>query len=435
MAAASQDTGSRFSGRVYRSFDEVQSIRDEWTRLASKVDGDLFGSFEWCETWWKHFSSNRKLEIHAIRHGADLVALLPLFRETIRWGPLSLRVVRLLGTDHAGTRVWPLFESQHATDIFQVFITTLNRGGIWDVLHIGDLPGYFGQTEVLCNALMRSARGQMYTNRDYYPQAVFTLPGDFDKYLESLSGNERNNIRKNERRLFKTHQLHNTLVSDDRADEAMGEFFHWHDEYWNAQNELGFFSLWPGSREFHAEFARTGSESGTPLLMRVSASHEPVGMICAHRYNRRLHLFQAVRAPGNLWDSFGPGRLLHCEVFRWCMDNGIPTVDAMSGFYEYKRRLGAEFLGLTTVAVVRNSMWSGARAAMFRLMLAVVDACYFRFWLCRFVPLIRKRLKIKPGRLLRAGMAQRFIRSRFVLIALRNPRMGHSVKQEESGRD
>jgi hypothetical protein len=343
-----------------------------------------------------------------------------MFRETIRLGPLSLRVVRLLGTDHAGTRVWPIFQTQHATESFEMLISALDRGGVWDVLHIGDLPGYFRQIEVLCDCLIRSARGQLYRNLNYYPHAVFSLPDDFEKYLDKLSGNERNNVRKNERRLSKSHVLRSTVVSREEYDTFLDEFFRWHDEYWESQNELGFFSLWPGSRAFHADIARAQCDVGKPVLMRVFASDDPVGLLCAHQFHHKLHLFQAVRAPGNLWDSFGPGRLLHCEAFRWCILQGIEIVDAMSGFYEYKRRLGAEFLGLTTVAVVRNSMWSGARAAVFRLMVAVVDAMYFRLWLCKVVPFMRRCLRIKPGRILGAGMAVRFIRSRFVLIGLRN---------------
>jgi hypothetical protein len=100
------------------------------------------------------------------------------------------------------------------------------------------------------------------------------------------------------------------------------------------------------------------------------------------------------------------------------MSQGVSTVDAMSGFYEYKRRLGADFLGLTTLALVHPSFSSRVRTKLFQAMVAIVYAIYFRAWFCRIAPFLRKRFRMKNHRLVRAGMARRFIRSRFILAAL-----------------
>src|SRR5580765_2920621 len=53
---------------VYSSFEAANFIRAEWTRLLNEMQGDLFGSFEWCSTWWRHFSKGRQLEIYAFWH-------------------------------------------------------------------------------------------------------------------------------------------------------------------------------------------------------------------------------------------------------------------------------------------------------------------------------------------------------------------------------
>jgi CelD/BcsL family acetyltransferase involved in cellulose biosynthesis len=393
-------------------------IQDDWTKLARALGADLFASFEWCATWWKHFSCDRRLEIYAFWYGPELVGLFPMFRETLRWGPLSLRTMRVLGSDHAGTRCWPLLETRFAQEVARLLLESISRAGRWDLLQIGDLPGYFPQSDALYSALRAAGVGEVYSNKDYYPHAVFTLPAKFEEYLNTLSGNERNNVRKNERRLFKSHQLKATLVPPCGIPAALKEFFQWHDEYWESQNDIGFFSLWPGSREFHSDVAQLASDAGGPVFLRVEADNQPIGLVCAHRFMERLHLFQAVRAPGGSWESYGPGRILHCETFRWCMAQGISTVDAMSGFYEYKRRLGAEFMGLTSLAVIHSSRVSRMRAKLFKAAVAVVDALYFRLWLCRITPLLRKRFRVKNHPLVWAGMNRRFIRSRFILAAL-----------------
>ena len=68
----------------YRSFEEIQFLREEWDRLVESVGGDVFSSFDWCEVWWKHFGHGRWLELYVATFGDELVAVLPLFREDAR---------------------------------------------------------------------------------------------------------------------------------------------------------------------------------------------------------------------------------------------------------------------------------------------------------------------------------------------------------------
>ncbi len=400
---------------VFPTIESAESIRDDWTALLKATGGDVFGSFEWCATWWKHFSKGRRLEIHAFSLDSELVAVFPLFREILRCGPLKLRVVRFLGSDHAGTRCWPIFRLESIREVASLLLAELGCSEPWDLLQIGDLPGYFPHVTELAAAFSECGASKAFLRQAYYPHAVFTLPDDFEKYLEQLSGNERNNIRKNERRLSKTHALTTTLVTGTERDACLDDFFRWHDDYWKEQNQLGFFTLWPGSREFHTDMIHAGEGAVQPLLFRLHANDEPVGLVYAHRFNSRLHLFQAVRAPGTTFESYGPGRLLHCEVFRWCMSEGISVVDAMSGFYEYKRRLGAQFPGLSTLTVVHSSRASQRRARHFRWIVAAVDTIYFRLWLSRITPMLRTRFRIAHVGFLRAGMARWFIRARFLM--------------------
>ena len=416
---------------VLHSFEEAEEIREQWNDLAARVDADLFASFDWCAVWWRHFSRNRSLRICTFWVGDKLTALLPLFRETIGWGPLRLKVIRMVGSDHAGTRCWPLFETRWLRQALALIFSELDREGPWDLFHMGDLPGYFPEMETLIAALRDTSPGHVRASRNYYPQAVFPIPGDFETYLKGLSGNERNNIRKNERRLSKTQALRGSLATEEECEAYLDEFFLWHDVYWNGQNELGFFSLWPGAREFHCDFARTPDRDSQSVFLRVYADHSPVGTVYAYRFRHRLHLFQAVRAPGDEWESYGPGRLIHCEAFRWCMEQGVDVVDGMSGFYEYKRRLGAEFPGLTTLSVVHPSLQSRLRAKFLRWLVLGVNALYFRLWLRRVVPYLRRQPGLRERRWLRAGMATRFVRSRFLIAAFQHSKNdGPAVEAE-----
>ena len=114
--------------RVYGSFEEVQALREAWNDLASRT-GDILCSFDWCEVWWKHFNRWRRLEIHALFEGPRLVAVLPLFRETIRPGGVWLRTVRALGCDYTITTVGLAIEAGYAARFLETLVAGWTRAG------------------------------------------------------------------------------------------------------------------------------------------------------------------------------------------------------------------------------------------------------------------------------------------------------------------
>ncbi len=404
---------------VHDSFGAVEALRDEWNRLAEILGGDIFSTFEWCAAWWKHFSADRRLMIHVARCDGAIVAILPLFRETVRWGPLSIRVVRVIGTDHAGTRCFPLIDSVHCDELVSTLIDALNLAGAWDVLHFGDLSAYYPHAESLAFALSRSPhRLRVFVPTGLCPQAIFAVPESYALYIQSLSHNERSNLRKADNRLMRSHTSHALPVARNELTREFDRMCDWHSEFWNRQGEMGFFDKWPGAREFHAEIAATHADLGRLALLRLQFGEQTAGYVYAHRFGRRLHLFQTIRAPDERWEGFSPGRLLYCAAMRLAVRERLECIDAMSGFYEYKRRLGAEFLSLKSVTAMRQRWPSRIRVAAFRVASMIVHLVYFRVWFSHLAPAFRRRFSGRAPRFLHAGMLRAFIRSRFVIDAL-----------------
>jgi hypothetical protein len=57
----------------------LEAPRDEWTALALE-SRNVFATWEWMSTWWRHYSRGRPLLLFARRtSGGRLAALLPLY--------------------------------------------------------------------------------------------------------------------------------------------------------------------------------------------------------------------------------------------------------------------------------------------------------------------------------------------------------------------
>jgi len=84
---------------AYRDFEACSGIREEWDFLVEALEGEIFLTYDWCRVWWKYYGKGRKLLILVFRCQGKVVGLLPVFHERIWLGPLSSRVVKIVGTD------------------------------------------------------------------------------------------------------------------------------------------------------------------------------------------------------------------------------------------------------------------------------------------------------------------------------------------------
>lgn len=160
---------------------------------------------------------------------------------------------------------------------------------------------------------------------------------------------------------------------------------------------------------------------GKLLLIRFSVGDETLGYEYALRFGQRTHMFQSSRSNDSRWEPLSQRRLLHYELEKQSIVVGMKQIDGLSGFYEFKRRLGARFIGLQSLAVFSPRPRSHFRAKAFRKTTSLVEATYFRMWFWHILPWMRLRFshfsKYIPGS---GGLLRRFVQSRLIIPALGN---------------
>ncbi len=187
------------SHSVYTDFAQVERLRGPWNDLASRT-GDLMASYEWCETWWRHFRQDRQLEIHVLRAGERLVAVLPLLRERLAATP-GLRVLKVLGNDYTIDAAGLAIDARYAGPFMTRVLDSLDDGGDWDALYLGQFRSYTGVVEPLAQAAAGHTQVQtviLGLCDDWH--TLFDLPETYEQYVGSLEGNERRDTLRRERK-------------------------------------------------------------------------------------------------------------------------------------------------------------------------------------------------------------------------------------------
>ncbi len=408
------------------SFESALALRAQWDALVERVEGDVFNTFDWCATWWKHFGHSRTLAIYLARRENELVAVWPLFREKIRWGPFALRVVRVVGCDHGVTTCNLSTDPTLVIGVASGVVAALEHDGPWDLLHVGEIPGYAQNGSALAEAFRKlPIVGQVSFEEDAYPHAVFDVPADYEAYLAGLSVKERRNVRRDERELARQAGSHREPANEEEINAAFDALIDLHRRHWAARGRHGHFDDVPGVEAFHREMARKCLDEGRLAMVEVKTPEGVIASEYALRFNKRLHWIIGGRREDVT------SRVGFCALMRGAVRQRVTLIDGLPGAYDYKRRLGARSLSVKMISVMPQGWGGAARRRMTRAAVQGASLVYHRAWFWHLAPWLMKRAPHLASLLVRPGLWERFARSRFLVVA-RHRTEGKAEPQRES---
>ena len=331
---------------------DLCSLEGEWTALAERSD-NVFATFEWLGTWWRHFGRGRELSVATVRDGdGRLRAVLPLYVAS----RAPVRVLRFLGhgpTDQLGP-VCAVEDRALAARALARFAT--GPGGSRRGLLIADdvdVGPSDGEGELPGSRLL-GRRSMM---------AADLSGRSGDDWLVSRSANLRDQLRRSERRLAAQGTVRFRTADDpDRLDQDLSCLLALHDLRWAAQGGSRAFT---GRIDFHHDLARTALERGWLRLRFLELDGEAVAALYSFRFGGVESFYQAGRDPA--YDRCSVGLLLHSHAIRSCADEGVREYRFLRGDEHYKRRLAEDETDLCSLAWAHGVAGAGALRALAHL--------------------------------------------------------------------
>lgn len=334
---AAGGTGRRRSAQLrFSVVRELETARPAWTEVAAR-SGNLFGTWEWSSTWWRHFGSGHAPYV-TVCHDAQgrAVAVVPVCRSSA--GPL--RVLRFVGHGPAD-QLGPICAPADRAKAARALRWTLERAGIeWDVFLAEHLPVQDGWASVLAPAMRR---------QDSSP--VLDVDGSgWESFLAGRSRNFREQVRRRERKLGAG--LRYRLADDPaRLDADFDTLVGLHEARW-AQDETPSSAFAGALRDFHRDFAHSALERGWLRLWIMEIDSTPVAAWYGFRFGGHEWYYQSGRDPA--WTSANVGFVLLSHTIREAMADGVSQYKLLLGPEPYKDRFSSRDPGLETLAVSRG---------------------------------------------------------------------------------
>jgi len=321
--------------------DELAPLRELWTKLAER-GRNLFATWEWASTWWRHYGQDRPLRVAVVRRDGEPVGLLPLYQ----WRSRPAKILRFLGhgpADELGPVGHPddgvllaraLRRSLHRLDADLLLAEQFPRGQDW-------------------GALLGGRR----LAEESSPVVRFG-PGGWEAYLGARSANFREQVRRRGRKLAREREVGYRLSDGSRdLDRDLDTLFRLHDARWGGEA-----TNFQADAAFHRAFLPVAAEQGWLRLWFLEVDGEAVAALCGFRFAGVESYYQAGRDPA--WSAYRVGFVLLAHAIRQAADDGVTEYRLLRGGEDYKLRFAVADPGLETVAVARGPLTGAALPAL-----------------------------------------------------------------------
>jgi CelD/BcsL family acetyltransferase involved in cellulose biosynthesis len=329
-------------------FTTLEAAHEPWPILAER-SGNLFASWEWVSTWWRHFGAGRELAgAIARRAGGEPAAILPLYVYQRR----PLTVLRFLGHG-PGDWLGPIHASEDRELAAEALRAKLAAGGHWDVLLAERVRGDEPATQSLGGTVLQ---------REAFPILPFR-DRSWEQLLAERSANFRQQVRRRERRLARAHRLSYRLTTDpEQLDGDLELLFTLHEAHWRHDRSSAFASA---RRAFHRDFARLALARGWLRLWVMELDDRPVAAWYGFRYAGAECYYQSGRDPAH--DAGSVGFVLLCHTIRAAIEDGAEAYWFLRGDEPYKDRFAEQDPTVATIALANSLRGRGAVAAVTQL--------------------------------------------------------------------
>lgn len=331
----------------FKRFTSLSEVHEALELLAGR-SGNLFATWEWMSTWWRHFGAERALTgVIARRAGGDPAAVVALYLSAHR----PLRVLRFVGSgpsDWLGPVHAPTDERLAADAMRQAL-----GGSPWDVL--------LAERMRSGRVLPRGTSATLMVEEGF---PILTFRGrSWEELLSGYSANLRGQIGRLERRLERRHRLTYRLSADpDRLDDDLSVLYGLHRARWQ---HAGSGALNARRQAFHRDFARQAQVRGWLRLWIMELDGKPVAAWYGFRFAGVEWYYQAGRDPDH--DSGSVGFVLLCQSIRAALSDGAYAYWFLRGGERYKGRFTSEDPGVRTLLVAHGVRGRAARSAVARL--------------------------------------------------------------------
>ncbi len=312
-------------------FEQFVALRDQWNQVLSKSeDNNVFLTWEWLSTWWRHFGKERKLTVLLAQEGENIVAAAPLMISSYNLLGFKLKKMEFLGSEHTDYRNFIL--TQRRRECMKLFLNYLHELD-WDFLEFRDIPEIHEPA-----ASLRKLFGNRLLENERVSSTCYYIPlcSSVNDFSKQIGGDMRRSLRRRMKRLQEMHTVTFERQDDvDSVEQGIKTFVDLHQKKWTSKGREGSFGEDPRFADFLLDACKLLAEKQWVNLSLMKADDTPISAGLCFEYNKTLYYYHPGYDPA--YSKFGIGNLLLLHLIESAIQRGLTMFDFLHGTEPYKR--------------------------------------------------------------------------------------------------
>jgi CelD/BcsL family acetyltransferase involved in cellulose biosynthesis len=290
--------------------EAIDRVAAAWDRLSHGADFAPWGDAIWTRCYWRAFgNTHQDLVVHALYHGDDLAAVLPLERR----GSL---VPRWSSLENPHTAYWVVAVDEARLDMAGRILDHLLQSARWlKIRHVH-------RGNPLLEALVEAARARSLhvADQDSSKDILIDLPDSWEAFRKNVSKNLDQDTRRKLRSLERMGKLEFEVVTGgDRLDSVLQECFRVETLGWKAESGSPILSK-PETVQLYTDLAHAAAAAGRLALYTLRLDSRLVAWEYCLVSRHEIEMFKLSFDPA--LGRCSPGNILRYKLLQFEIERG-----------------------------------------------------------------------------------------------------------------
>lgn len=321
--------------RKVTGISEFESLREIWDELLEKSpDKNIYLTWEWLFTWWKHYGEDRRLNILLIQDNSQIIGIVPLMRLKYKIGFLGFNLLENIGAptcDYGGI-ILAQKEREAMLALMNYF-----EGEIADcntIIRLNQIPKDSEFFLLIKQSYPSSLSSMLISKREICLSPYLPLTTTWDEYFHSHSRKRRGNLKRALKQLEQKYDVkYERYNAVNQAEYGVDKFLKLKQKRLESKKLKG---VWydQRTRDFYTDVANAFARRGWLDLSLLTADGKPLSAVYGFRYGGRFYYTNTAFDPE--YSEYSPGNLHIMYLIKDMFGNGLREFDFLRGDEAYK---------------------------------------------------------------------------------------------------
>jgi CelD/BcsL family acetyltransferase involved in cellulose biosynthesis len=343
---------------LVKETEEFLKIKEEWQTLCDDLGNSIsaFASFEWYETWWRHYSAGATLHMITMWDADKLVGIAPLVLRRVTIHGLPLTALCFIENNQSLNNDFIVAPAARAMFLHEVLRHFFAQSAQWDVVVFKNIP----DTSVNCGALLKilDKNGQKWLKTPTWFDSPYLVPtGTWVDFLASRTTRTRKSLRNIQNGMVKSGDV---SVVNIRTWE---EFLIVKDEVFSVARrswaqDRGDSMASPTNEAFFNDLGYVFAQKGWLSLWILRVNNKMVAIEFHVKAYAKEHAMRSHYLPE--FASLSPGTYLEMQIIKNAFEDTekVCVYDFCGSFENYKKKWTDTFIAHHDILIFNERLYS-----------------------------------------------------------------------------